>query len=130
MGEPAYTEKPGDLSELDLPLGISEFVKELRKVSDDTTPIVLALVEGRPRLLGDLPHTVRGARGAEEGGGEEEMGLQKEQQKSILCSPLVGGNVCCGPWLTNTSATQVWASSHLGGARVLWLLETNASTKT
>ncbi|CAN0402501.1 unnamed protein product, partial [Hapterophycus canaliculatus] len=58
FGEHAYTEKPGDISELDLPPGISEFVKELRKVSDDRTPIILALVEGRPRLLGDLPKKV------------------------------------------------------------------------
>lgn len=66
-GEPAYAEKPGDITELELPRGISEFVKELRKVSDDTTPIVLALVEGRPRLLGDLPRTVRS--GGVRGGG-------------------------------------------------------------
>lgn len=59
FGEPVYTEKPGDISELDLPPGIATFVKELRKVSDDITPIILALVEGRPRLLGDLPQTVR-----------------------------------------------------------------------
>ncbi|CAM9120440.1 unnamed protein product, partial [Scytosiphon promiscuus] len=58
FGEPAYTEKPGDISELDLPPGISAFVKELRKVSDGMTPIILALVEGRPRLLGDLPQDV------------------------------------------------------------------------
>lgn len=59
MGEPAFAEKPGDISELELPQGISAFVKELRRVTDDRTPIVLALVEGRPRLLGSLPHTVR-----------------------------------------------------------------------
>lgn len=59
VGESAFAEKPGDLSELELPQGISAFVSELRKVTDDTTPIVLALVEGRPRLLGDLPQTVR-----------------------------------------------------------------------
>lgn len=59
VGEPAYAEKNGDLKQLDLPSGIAAFVKDLKKVSDGTTPIVLALVEGRPRLLGDLPGMVR-----------------------------------------------------------------------
>ncbi|CAN0525407.1 unnamed protein product, partial [Scytosiphon promiscuus] len=58
VGEPAYAEKNGDLKQLDLPSGIAAFVKDLKKVSDDTPPIVLALVEGRPRLLGDLPGMV------------------------------------------------------------------------
>lgn len=60
VGESNFAEKPGDISELELPRGISAFVRDLRKVTDDMTPIVLALVEGRPRLLGDLPHTVKG----------------------------------------------------------------------
>ncbi|CAN0030208.1 unnamed protein product, partial [Laminaria digitata] len=58
VGEPAYAEKNGDLKQLDLPKGIAAFVKDLKLVSDDTTPIILALVEGRPRLLGDLPGMV------------------------------------------------------------------------
>lgn len=59
VGESAFAEKPGDISELELPQGISAFVKDLRKVSDDRTPIILALLEGRPRLLRDIPRTVR-----------------------------------------------------------------------
>lgn len=59
VGESAFAEKPGDISELELPQGISAFVKDLRKVSDDRTPIILALLEGRPRILRDIPRTVR-----------------------------------------------------------------------
>ena len=58
VGEDSYTEKRGDLLDLDLPEGVMAFVKELRRVTDDTTPLVLVLVEGRPRLLGDLPRVV------------------------------------------------------------------------
>lgn len=58
VGEGAFAEKNGDLSDLALPLGISAFVKELKKVTDAATPLVLALVEGRPRLLGDLSRVV------------------------------------------------------------------------
>ncbi|CAM9496692.1 unnamed protein product [Ectocarpus sp. 6 AP-2014] len=58
VGESAFAEKPGDISELELPQGISAFVKDLRKVSDDRTPIILALLEGRPRILRDIPRTV------------------------------------------------------------------------
>lgn len=58
MGESAFAEKKGDLTQLELPSGVASFVKELRKVSDNATPIILALVEGRPRLLGDIPAVV------------------------------------------------------------------------
>lgn len=58
VGETAYTEKEGDLRHLELPEGVVAFVKELRKVADSRSPLVLVLVEGRPRLLGDLPQVV------------------------------------------------------------------------
>lgn len=58
VGEGAYAEKKGDLKDLALPAGVEEFVKDVRKVADATTPIVLVLVQGRPRLLGDLPRVV------------------------------------------------------------------------
>lgn len=58
VGEYAFAEKMGDVEDLALPSSISAFVKELRKVTDAATPVVLALVEGRPRLLGDLTRVV------------------------------------------------------------------------
>lgn len=58
VAENAYAEKNGDLSDLALRPGISQLVKDLKKVTDKGTPLVLALVEGRPRLLGDLTSVV------------------------------------------------------------------------
>lgn len=67
LGEAAYSEKKGDIKQLDLNPGLAEVVKNIRNVADNTTPIVLALVEGRPRLLGELPRLVS-AREGKEGG--------------------------------------------------------------
>jgi beta-glucosidase len=48
IGEDSYAEKPGDINDLDLPLGQVEYVRELASTG---TKIVLVLVQGRPRLL-------------------------------------------------------------------------------
>lgn len=58
VAENAYAEKNGDLADLALRPGISQLVKDLKKVTDKGTPLVVALVEGRPRLLGDLTAVV------------------------------------------------------------------------
>ncbi len=58
LGEMPYTEKVGDLSELDLPRAQRELLK-LAKSSGK--PVILVLVEGRPRTFGDvadLPNAV------------------------------------------------------------------------
>lgn len=48
IGEMTYTEKPGDIDELELPEAQQNLVKAIAKTG---TPIVLVLVEGRPRTL-------------------------------------------------------------------------------
>jgi beta-glucosidase len=48
MGEMPSTEKPGDINELTLPAAQIAFVKELIKTGK---PVVLVLVENRPRLV-------------------------------------------------------------------------------
>ncbi|QXD15450.1 glycoside hydrolase family 3 C-terminal domain-containing protein [Rhodocaloribacter litoris] len=49
VGEDAYAEKPGDLDDLALPEAQRALVQA---VTATGTPVVLVLVEGRPRLLG------------------------------------------------------------------------------
>ncbi len=48
LGEPSYTEKPGDIPDLYLPDAQIKLAKELAKTGK---PIILVLVEGRPRLI-------------------------------------------------------------------------------
>lgn len=51
LGESTYTEKPGDLDDLDLPAAQKELVK---MIAEQGTRIVLVLVEGRPRLVHEI----------------------------------------------------------------------------
>lgn len=51
-GERPYTEKIGDLNDLALPSGQAEYITELASTG---TKVIFVLIEGRPRLLGDLP---------------------------------------------------------------------------
>eukprot|EP00898_Chlorokybus_atmophyticus_P007185 jgi/Chlat1/7468/Chrsp6S07475 len=48
LGEKSYAEKPGDTSTLDLPEGQRALAKRL---GDTGTPVVVVLIQGRPRLL-------------------------------------------------------------------------------
>ncbi len=49
LGEGTYAEKPGDIDDLTLPQGQIDYVKELSAVK----PVILVMVEGRPRLIHD-----------------------------------------------------------------------------
>ncbi|MDZ7717248.1 MAG: glycoside hydrolase family 3 N-terminal domain-containing protein [Balneolaceae bacterium] len=51
IGEKSYTETPGDLSDMHLPEAQRELVKQ---VAATETPVVLVLVEGRPRIINDI----------------------------------------------------------------------------
>jgi len=51
VGESTYTEQPGDIADLTLPAAQQNLVK---KVADTGTPIVLVMVEGRPRIVNDI----------------------------------------------------------------------------
>ena len=58
LGEGAYTETPGNISNMHLPDAQREL---LQRVSETGTPVVLVLIQGRPRLLGktaDLPDAI------------------------------------------------------------------------
>ncbi|KAL3674020.1 hypothetical protein V7S43_001703 [Phytophthora oleae] len=58
IGEREYAEKPGDLDDLNLPLGQVEYVREIAATG---TMVILVLVQGRPRLLqglAELAHAV------------------------------------------------------------------------
>jgi len=56
IGEHSYTEKvAGDINDLALPAGQIEYVSELASTG---TKVIVVLVEGRPRLLGELPSNV------------------------------------------------------------------------
>ncbi|GLD91844.1 hypothetical protein PINS_up000377 [Pythium insidiosum] len=57
IGESSYAEKPGDIYDLALPAGQISYVRELASTG---TKVIVVLVGGRPRLLGDL--AVRRAR--------------------------------------------------------------------
>lgn len=48
LGEATYTEKPGDIDDLNLPEAQRKLVDEIAKTN---TPIILVLVEGRPRII-------------------------------------------------------------------------------
>lgn len=50
VGEGTYAEKPGDIDDLALPQGQVEYVELLRTYGK---PVILVLIEGRPRLLHD-----------------------------------------------------------------------------
>ncbi|TDH64888.1 hypothetical protein CCR75_004012 [Bremia lactucae] len=52
IGEPNYTEKPGDIDNLELPEGQIKYVEALRATN---TKMIVVLFEGRPRLLGSIP---------------------------------------------------------------------------
>ena len=51
VGEIPATEKPSDINELDLPKAQQELVKALSKTGK---PIILVLVEGRPRIIREI----------------------------------------------------------------------------
>lgn len=51
VGEIPATEKPSDINELDLPFAQQELVKKLSKTGK---PIILVLVEGRPRIIREI----------------------------------------------------------------------------
>ncbi|CAM9243209.1 unnamed protein product, partial [Choristocarpus tenellus] len=51
IGEGAYAEKPGDISDLSLPSTLTDLVIDLEGATSDATPVILVLVQGRPRLL-------------------------------------------------------------------------------
>ncbi|CAH0522659.1 unnamed protein product [Peronospora belbahrii] len=48
IGEDVYAEKPGDIDDLNLPLGQIEYVREIAATG---TKVILVLAQGRPRLL-------------------------------------------------------------------------------
>ncbi|CAH0474296.1 unnamed protein product [Peronospora belbahrii] len=52
IGEPNYTEKPGDIDNLALPEGQEKFIEALAATG---TKVIVVLFEGRPRLLGSIP---------------------------------------------------------------------------
>ncbi|MFO1515254.1 MAG: glycoside hydrolase family 3 N-terminal domain-containing protein [Verrucomicrobiota bacterium] len=51
LGENAYAETPGDINDLDLPIGQLELAK---RVYASGKPVVLVLVEGRPRVIREI----------------------------------------------------------------------------
>lgn len=51
IGEAPYTEKPGDLNDLWLPEAQRELAS---RIAETGTPVVLVLVEGRPRIINDI----------------------------------------------------------------------------
>ncbi len=51
LGEAPYTEKPGDINDLWLPQAQRDLVNA---IAETGTPIVLVLVEGRPRIVSDI----------------------------------------------------------------------------
>ncbi|MDX1585289.1 MAG: glycoside hydrolase family 3 N-terminal domain-containing protein [Balneolaceae bacterium] len=51
VGESPYTEKPGDLSDLWLPEAQRDLVDA---IAETGTPIIMILVEGRPRIVSDI----------------------------------------------------------------------------
>ncbi|RLN73845.1 hypothetical protein BBJ28_00019628 [Nothophytophthora sp. Chile5] len=55
IGEGPYAEKPGDLDDLNLPIGQVEYVREIAATG---TKVILVLAEGRPRLLQGLAELV------------------------------------------------------------------------
>lgn len=48
FGEEVYTEKPGDVDDLELPLPMRQYAQDLIATGK---PVIAVLVEGRPRLL-------------------------------------------------------------------------------
>ncbi|RQM14528.1 hypothetical protein DD237_003163 [Peronospora effusa] len=52
IGEPNYTEKPGDIDDPALPKGQEKFIEALAATG---TKVIVVLFEGRPRLLGSIP---------------------------------------------------------------------------
>jgi beta-glucosidase len=52
IGESQYTEKPGDIDNLELPEGQVKYIEALRATN---TKMIVVLFEGRPRLLGSIP---------------------------------------------------------------------------
>ena len=57
LGENTYTEKPGDLNNLEIHQLQIKLAKELAKVGK---PIVLILNQGRPRLITDIEELMNG----------------------------------------------------------------------
>ena len=51
IGEGTYAEKPGDIDDLSIAEGQRMYVEALAQTG---TPVILVLVEGRPRLLNGL----------------------------------------------------------------------------
>jgi beta-glucosidase len=57
LGEMPATEKPSDINELPMPEAQQELV---RKLSETGKPIILILVEGRPRIIKDIEPLAKG----------------------------------------------------------------------
>jgi beta-glucosidase len=54
LGEGAYAETPGNIDDMALPEAQRTL---LRRIAETGTPVALVLIQGRPRLLGDLADT-------------------------------------------------------------------------
>ncbi len=57
LGELSYTEHPGDINDLTLPLPQQQLVQAIAKTG---TPIVLVLLEGRPRIISTIEEMADG----------------------------------------------------------------------
>jgi beta-glucosidase len=57
IGEDAYSETPGDISDLNLPAGQQEFAKRLYATGK---PVILVLVEGRGRVIREIEPGAKG----------------------------------------------------------------------
>jgi beta-glucosidase len=57
VGEDAYAETPGDINDLDLPAGQLQLARRLYAMGK---PVVLVLVEGRPRVIREIEPGARG----------------------------------------------------------------------
>ena len=57
LGEIPATEKPSDIYELDMPSAQQELVKKVAKAGK---PVILVLVEGRPRIIREIESLARG----------------------------------------------------------------------
>jgi len=80
VGEIPATEKPSDINELDLPKAQQNLVKKLAKLNK---PIILVMVQGRPRIIRDIEPLVDGII----------MGYYPGQEGGIAISDVLFGNI-------------------------------------
>lgn len=116
LGELPYTEKPGDIENIEIPLVQQQLVEAIAATG---TPIVLVLVEGRPRIISKFEDKVEGII----------MAYLPSNEGGIAIADVVSGDYNPGgklPFTYPKNANSLYTYDHKGTELIAADFSTNA----